>query len=140
MVTMRPAVAQFMDRLVEFAQTGPVFVSGKVRSIDLNLQAVKRNEANGESLVEAAQQARQLLEYVRNTGTNVRDLMDSLSAETTTKAYVKRFFADYVQRVFIADYRELRTRDHPLSRRPQILRTVNEIQSSAEQRKRLLTW
>jgi hypothetical protein len=140
MVTMRPAVAQFMDRLVEFAQTGPVFVSGKVRSIDLNLQAVKRNEANGESLVEAAQQARQLLENVRNTGTNVRDLMDSLSAETTTRAYVKRFFADYVQRVFIADYRELRTRDHPLSRRPQILRTVNEIQSSAEQRKRLLTW
>ncbi|MEO9163508.1 MAG: Wadjet anti-phage system protein JetA family protein [Casimicrobiaceae bacterium] len=140
MVTVRPVVAQFLSRLIDFAQTGPVFVAGKVRSIDANLQLVKSGDGGGDSLGEAADQARLLLEHVRNTGTNVRDLMNALGAEITTAQYVKRFFTDYVQRVFIGDYRELRTRNHPLSRRPQILRTVNEIHASPEHRQRLIAW
>lgn len=139
-VTMRPAVSQFLSILVSFAETGPVFVAGKVRSIDLNLQLVESGEGAGDSLAEAAEQARNLLEHVRNTGTNIRDLMDSMGVEITTAQYVQRFFNDYIERVFIGDYRELRTREHPLSKRPQILRRVEEIYSSEAHRTRLITW
>ena len=139
-VSMRPAVSQFLSMLVQFAETGPVFVSGKIRSIDANLRLVVEGEASGDVLAEAAEQARNLLEHIRNTGTNVRDLMESMGIETSTAQYVRRFFTDYVEQVFIGDYRELRTSEHPLSRRPQILRMVEHLSTSDEERSRLIAW
>lgn len=139
-VAMRPTVSQFLTVLVSFAETGPVFLSGKIRSIDLNIQQVVEGKAEGDTLSETAEQARNLLEHVRNTGTNIRDIMEALSAETTTAEYVRRFFSDYIEQVFIGDYRELRTREHPLSRRPQILRAVTELSSSEAHRNRLISW
>ena len=140
MVTMAPTVAQFLNKLVEFAQTGPLFVAGKVRSIEVNLKLVISGEGDGDSLQEAAAQARSLLEHIRNTGTNVRDLMSALGKEQATAEYVRRFFTDFVERVFIGDYRELRTRDHPLMRRQDILRTVEELHSDDHHRQRMTTW
>lgn len=139
-LTMRPTVSQFLTLLVSFAETGPVFVSGKIRSIELNIQQVMEGRADGDTLAETAEQARNLLEHVRNTGTNIRDIMESLGEDVTTAQYVQRFFGDYIEKVFIGDYRELRTREHPLSRTPQILRIVEALHASEEQRARLITW
>lgn len=139
-VAMRPTVNQFLTVLVSFAETGPVFVSGKIRSIDVNIQQIFEGKADGDTLTETAEQTRHLLEHVRNTGTNIRDIIDALSSEITTAAYVQKFFSDYIQRAFIGDYKELRTREHPLSRRLQILRTVANIYDSEEHRTRLITW
>ena len=139
-VTMKPAVSQFFGMLIAFAETGPVFVSGKIRSIDLNLQQIIQGKADGDTLSETSEQARNLLEHVRNTGTHVRDIMDALKADMTTAQYVQRFFNDYIERLFIGDYRELRTREHPLSKRSQILRTVEEICYNDSHRKRLIEW
>lgn len=138
-VTMQPAVSQFLTMLISFAETGPVFVSGKIRSIDANLQMVVDGAA-GDSLAEAAEQARNLLEHVRNTGTNIRDLMESLSLHIPTSQYVQRFFNDYIERVFIGDYRELKTKEHPLSKRGQILSRIEDIRESEEHRRRLIAW
>lgn len=139
-VTMRPTVNQLLTILVSFAETGPVFLSGKIRSIDLNIQQVIEGKADGDTLSETAEQARHLLEHVRNTGTNIRDIMEALARETTTAEYVRRFFNDYIEQVFIGDYRELRTKEHPLSRRQQIIRAVEELSSSESHRTRLITW
>lgn len=139
-VTMRPTVNQFLTVLVSFAETGPIFLSGKIRSIDLNIQQVIEGKADGDTLSETAEQARHLLEHVRNTGTNIRDIMEALARETTTAEYVRRFFSDYIEQVFIGDYRELRTKEHPLSRRQQIIRAVEELSSSEPHRSRLITW
>ena len=139
-VTMQPTVNQFLTILVSFAETGPIFLSGKIRSIDLNIQQVIEGKADGDTLSETAEQARNLLEHVRNTGTNIRDIMEALARETTTSEYVRRFFSDYIEQVFIGDYRELRTKEHPLSRRQQIIRAVEELSSSETHRARLITW
>jgi len=139
-VTMRPAVSQFLTMLIDFAHTGPVFFSAKIRSIDTSIQQVLEHKADGDTLSDAAEQARNLLVHVRNTGTTVRDIMESLSASESTAQYVQRFFNDYIERVFIGDYRELRTREHPLSRRSQILRAVEELAQSDQHRTRLITW
>lgn len=138
-VSMTPAVNQFLGQLINFAETGPIFVAGKVRSIELNLKSVMEG-AGGDSLVEAADQARNLLEHIRNTGTNVRDLMSALGKEETTTEYVRRFFSDFIEQVFIGDYKELRTREHPLSRRPQILLWVDELHGSPQGRERMIAW
>lgn len=139
-ITMRPTVNQFLTFLVSFAETGPVFLSGKIRSIDLNTQQVIDGKADGDTLSETAEQARNLLEHVRNTGTHIRDIMEALARETTTANYVRRFFSDYIEQVFIGDYRELRTKEHPLSRRHQIIRAVEELSSSDAHRTRLINW
>ena len=57
-LTMRPTVSQFLTLLVSFAETGPVFVSGKIRSIELNIQQVMEGRADGDTLAETAEQAR----------------------------------------------------------------------------------
>jgi len=139
-VAMRPTVSKFLTFMIAFAETGPVFVSGKIRSIELNIQQVIQGQADGDTLAETAEQARNLLEHVRNTGTNVRDIMEALSKESATAQYVRLFFSQYIEHVFIGDYRELRTKEHPLSRRPQILRAVEELQESETHRERLIGW
>ena len=140
MVTMPPAVAQFMNRLLEFAQTGPVFVSGKIRSIEVNVKLLLDEATDGASLQEAAKQTRALLEHVRIAGTNVRDLMRELGDVDATGEFVRRFFSDYIERMFIGDYKELRTREHPLSRRQEILTVIHQIQQTPAIRDRLITW
>lgn len=139
-VTMQPAVSQFLTMLISFAETGPVFVSGKIRSIDANLQMVIDGKASGDSLAEAAEQARNLLEHVRNTGTNIRDLMETLQKSESTSQYVQQFFSGYIERVFIGDYRELKTTEHPLSKSAQILTTIDDIRESELHRARLVDW
>lgn len=139
-LTMRPTVSQFLTLLVSFAETGPVFVSGKIRSIELNIQQVMEGRADGDTLAETAEQARNLLEHVRNTGTNIRDIMELLAESATTAQYVQGFFGDYIEKFFIGDYGELKKREHPLSRKTQILRIVEELHASEDQRARLIAW
>lgn len=139
-VSMRPAVAHFLNQLINFAESGPVFVSGKINSIDANLRLVIERKASGDTLSEVAQQSRNLLEHVRNTSTIIRDLMEQLNKAATPSAYVSRFFSDYIEQVFIGDYRSLRTHEHPLAKRQQILQMVDQLDESGEDRQRLITW
>lgn len=139
-VTMSPAISHFLNLLMQFAESGPIYVSGKINSIFGLITMVENEEASGDTLIEAAQQARNLLEHIRNTSTIIRDLMESLSKEATPARYLSKFFSDYIERVFIGDYRELRTREHPLSKRQQILRTVDGIDESPTERMRLIEW
>ena len=138
-VLMPPAVAHFIGRLIEFAHTGPEFVSGKIRSIEANLKLLLHEDADGASLQEAARQSRALLEHIHIASTHVRDLMREIGDIEVTGEFVRRFFDDYVERIFIADYKELRTRDHPLARRQEILRLLEHIRQ-APLRERLLRW
>jgi hypothetical protein len=140
MVTMPPVVAHFMGMLVEFAQTGPVFVAGKVRSIEANLRLIVTEGAEGDTLQEAASQSRSLLEHVRNTGNSVRELMLTLDPSIPTATYVRTYFNRFIQRVFIGDYGELRTGEHPISRKQEIIQTVEHIHTSSDLRERLIVW
>ncbi|MFJ7567748.1 Wadjet anti-phage system protein JetA family protein [Herminiimonas sp. NPDC097707] len=139
-VFMRPVVSHFLTQLVYFAERGPVFVSGKINVIEASLKEVVQGEKLGDVLGEVAQQSRDLLEHIRNTGNIIRELMETLDLEMTTAQYVRTFFANYIEQVFIGDYREMRTKEHPLARRQQILRMTDAIDESTEIRSRLIDW
>lgn len=139
-INMPPAVSQLLTLLVTFAEQGPVFVSGKILSIDGLVARALDGDGSGAALSEAASQCRNLLIYIRNTGTSVRELMTILAKQDTTAGYVHGFFRDYIQQVFIGDYTALRTRDHPLQRHQQILDAVETLSSKAEHRRKLLAW
>lgn len=139
-VSMAPAVNQMLSLLIDYAEKDPVFVSGKISSIDALITNVLREKGAGDLFHEAAEQCRNLLNYIRTTGTNVKDLMASIATQETTADYARQFFHGYVVNMFIGDYKELRTQEHPLSKRPQILRSVEELASKPHHRSRLLEW
>ena len=140
MLTLRPVIAQFHTVLCEFARHEPEFLGSKVRSIYFNLRAVANGEASGDQYAEAAKQAKQCMAHIANTGCRVQDLMDELMKRTSAREFVRGFFEEYVEKVFIADYSELRTRDHPLQHRSQILAMTLQLQHDEPRRETLVAW
>lgn len=140
MVTVRPVVAQFYSVLCDFAVQEPEFLGSKFRSILLNLQDVANGEAGGDQYAEAARQAKLCITHIVNTGCRVQDLMTELLKRTTAREFVKGFFEDYVQGLFIGDYSELRTRDHPLQHRSSIIALTLQFQHDEVRRSRLIEW
>lgn len=130
MVSMMPAVSQFLSTLVEFAEHGPTFVSAKVRSIELQLQQVVEGKAFGDALDEAADQARRLLVSLSSMSLKVRDLMPELSRAETTAQFARQWFERYVSSFFVGDYAELHKADHPLARRSEILMMAQQIEGT----------
>ncbi|MBV6868184.1 MULTISPECIES: Wadjet anti-phage system protein JetA family protein [Xanthomonas] len=140
MVTIRPVVAQFYTVLSDFALHEPEFLGSKVRSIYLNLRAIAAGEASGDQYAEAAKQSKRCMAHIANTGCRVQDLMEALLKRTTAREFVSGFFEDYIQKVFIADYSELRTRDHPLQHRSAIIALTLQFQHDETKREALLRW
>jgi hypothetical protein len=140
MITVRPVIAQFYTVLCEFARHEPEFLGSKVRSIYFNLRAVANGEASGDQYSEAAKQAKQCMAHIANTGCRVQDLMDELMKRTSAREFVRGFFEEYVEKVFIADYSELRTKDHPLQHRSQILAMTLQFQHDHARREALIAW
>lgn len=131
MVSMMPAVSQFLATLVEFAEHGPTFVSAKVRSIELQLQQVIEGKAFGDALDEAADQARRLLVSLSSMSLKVRDLMPELSRSETTAQFARQWFERYVSSFFVGDYADLHKADHPLARRSAILSMAQQVEGTA---------
>ncbi|WP_057660150.1 Wadjet anti-phage system protein JetA family protein [Pseudoxanthomonas dokdonensis] len=139
MVSMPPLVSRLLATLIEFGEHGPTFVSAKMRSVELQLQQILEGKAAGDALDEAADQARRLLVSLSSMSLQVRDLMPELSKAETTAQFARQWFERYVGQLFIGDYAELHTSDHPLARRSAILAMARQLQEPA-QRARLLDW
>ncbi|MEO6103405.1 MAG: Wadjet anti-phage system protein JetA family protein [Pseudoxanthomonas sp.] len=138
-VTVRPVIAQFFTVLVDFAQHEPEFLGSKVRSIFLNLREVASGGAP-ELYPEAARQAKHVMAHIANTGCRVQDLMDELVTRTTARDFVRGFFEEYIEKVFIADYTEFRTHNHPLQHRAEIVRLAIGFQHEPLKRQALIDW
>lgn len=138
-VTIRPVIAQFFTVLTEFAYHKPEFLGGKVRSIYVNLREVDTGKAP-ELYTEAARQAKQCMAHIANTGCRIQDVMDELVSKTSAKEFAHGFFTEYIEKVFIADYSDFRTNNHPLQFRSDIIRLTLKFQHDAETRQLLIDW
>ena len=138
-VTVRPVIAQFYTVLVDFAEHEPEFLGSKVRSIFLNLREVAGGGAP-ELYPEAARQAKHVMAHIANTGCRVQDLMEELVKRTSARDFVRGFFEEYVEKVFIADYTEFRTHNHPLQHRAEIVRLAIGFQHEPLKRQALIEW
>jgi len=138
---MHPTVQKFLEILWQFAEEGPQLIGGKVQIIHNQLIEVAKNpslQAGGFS--EAAKQARQLVSLLKNTAIRVKDVLDSLSGKDSTAAYIQAFFSDYISSIFIRDYHELRTDNHPLRHRFDILSIVYDLRDDPHKRGVLVNW
>jgi len=140
MLTVKPLVAQFYAVLCDFATQEPEFIGSKFRSILLNLQSMQAADEGGEQYVEAARQAKRCMAHIVNTGCRVQDLMEELLRRTSARDFVQGFFEEYVQGLFIADYSELRTKDHPLQHRSAIISLTLQLSHDHQRREALISW
>lgn len=139
-VTIRPVIAQFFTLLSDFATQEPEFLGSKFFSIQSLLRSVASGEIGADAYAEAARQSKQCMAHIANTGCHIHDLMDSLVATGTAREFVKGFFEDYIEKVFIADYSEIRTKDHPLQYRAAIISTTIQFQHDNDKRESLIKW
>lgn len=127
-VYMPTGVQKFLELLRQFAEDGPQFVGGKVQSIYNNLfAAVKDPAQQAGALNEAAKVCRQLVGSLGTIKARVREVNTQLAAQPTTAAYVRSFFNEYITKIYIADYHELRTENHPLRHRRWIVQTARSL-------------
>lgn len=138
-VLMPPLITQLLNLLCDFIERGPAYIGAKVRAIELLLQQVRDGRALGDTLDEAASQARQLLSQVSAISLQVRDLMPELGKAESTAAFVRELFRRYVSELFIGDYADLYRSDHPLARRAVIIGMARELEQG-ERHQALLKW
>lgn len=138
---MHPTVQKFLEILWQFAEEGPQLIGGKVQLIYNQLMEVDKNPSlQAAGFSEAAKQARQLISLLKNTTVRVKDVLAILANQDSTAAYIAAFFNDYISKIFIRDYHELRTDNHPLRHRFEILRIVHALRDDDEKRAVLIGW
>lgn len=140
-LVMKPTVQKFLELLKQFAEEGPQFIGGKVQIIFNQLTAVQANPSEqAAGFHESAKEARALIATLNATNMRVREAMDLLSTHDSTADFIRAFFGDYIANLYIRDYHELRTDNHPLRHRWEILQVVYELREDGAARTALVSW
>ena len=140
-VIMRPTVQSLFELLKTFAEEGPEFISGRVQSIRNNLIQVQSDpEANAAVFQVAAKECSALLRMLNTTRMRVREASEQLRQQETTHIFLERFFGDYISSLYIGDYSDLFSRNHPLTSRWEIIDLVSQIADEPESRSKLRGW
>lgn len=140
-VIMPTTVQKFLELLRQFAEEGPQIIGGKVQLIYNQLRQVVLDPAKQASgFHEAALQARQLVSILSATTMRVREAMDLLATQETTAAFIRTFFDDYIGQLYIRDYHELRTENHPLRHRWEIINAALSLRDDSEKRKTMIVY
>jgi hypothetical protein len=129
-VSMRPVVMRFFQTLRQFAEEGPQHIGGSIQLIYNQLQSVQKDpRGQAAGFASAARLCSQLINSLSATTLRARDLMRSLKDEESTSAFVRRFFTEHIEELYIRDFKSLRTENHPLSLRIDILSIVSQLSS-----------
>ncbi len=138
-VNMRPMIARFIETMMQLVNDGPQLLGGSILMVHNQIKSVPqdpRGQASG--FIAAAKSCGQLINSMSSMTMRVRDLMEELSKENATPVFVKRFFTEHISDLYIRDFRLLRTREHPLRLRHEIIETVQKIIHHSESRQALL--
>ncbi|ROH86416.1 hypothetical protein ED208_15365 [Stagnimonas aquatica] len=140
-VLMPPAIIGLLGVLKQFAEEGPQIVAGSVQIVHNTLKQVRANPGEqAAAFHQAATETMRLVAGLKATGVRVEEVMERLEEEGGTAAFIKAFFQQYISEIYIRDYQELRTANHPLRFRHDILRLVAELRDDQAARRALLAW
>jgi hypothetical protein len=138
-VSMRPVVARFFDTLEQFALDGPQLVGGNIQLIYNQLKSVQADpKGQAAGFQSAAQLCARLINSLNATTLRVRDLIRDLTQEQATPVFVKRFFSEHIEELYVRDFRQMRTENHPLMLRFEIIELVEAVASSEPARTQLV--
>lgn len=138
-ITMRPVVSRFFEMLHQFATEGPPMIGGNIQVVHAQMKSVVENpREQAAGFVTAAKLCTQLIGSLNSTAFRVRDLMQEIVKEKEIHHFVGRFFTEHISQIYIRDFKELRTENHPLRHRMEILALVDEVARNEPSRSLLL--
>lgn len=138
-ISMRPAISRFFEVLQHFATDGPQMIGGNIQLVHAQLKsAVANPREQAAGFITAANLCVRLIGSLNSTTFRVRDLMQELTREKATHIFVQRFFTEHISEIYIRDFKELRTENHPLRHRMEILSLVHDLTRSEPARSQLL--
>lgn len=138
-ITMKPVVSRFFELLHQFAAEGPPMIGGNIQVVHAQMKSVVENpREQAAGFVTAAKLCTQLISSLNSTAFRVRDLMQEIVKEKEIHLFVGRFFAEHISQIYIRDFKELRTENHPLRHRMDILALVDEVARNEPSRSLLL--
>ncbi|MBX3656504.1 MAG: hypothetical protein KF686_20190 [Ramlibacter sp.] len=138
-ISMRPVVARFFDTLEQFALDGPQLVGGSIQVIYNQLKSVQEDpQRQAAGFQTAAQLCSRLINSLNATTLRVRDLIRDLTQEQVTPIFVKRFFSEHIEELYVRDFRQMRTENHPLMLRFEIIELVETVATAEPARGRLI--
>jgi len=137
LVDMSPEIQSFLEHLRAYAEDGPSTIGGEVQKIYATLREVEHDPVtNAPSLHAVAKDARDLVRTLANTRKLIREQQQIIRELEDPREVVNAFFS-YITNIYITDYKELSTDNHPLRLRLDILDIVRRLQFSDTQRARL---
>ena len=140
-IIMRPSVQSLFELLNTFTEQGPEFISGRVQSIRNNLVQVQADPGTNAAVFQlAAKECTALLRMLNTTRMRVREASEHLRQQEATNIFLQRFFGDYISSLYIGDYADLFSRNHPLTSRWEIIDLVTQITDEPESRTKLRSW
>jgi hypothetical protein len=140
-VIMRPTVQSLFELLKTFAEQGPEFIGGRVQSVRNNLiQVLADPQKNAAVFQVATKECSALLQMLNTTRMRVREASEHLRTQDSTGLFLEKFFGDYISSLYIGDYSELFSRNHPLASRWDIIDLASRITEEPQSREQLRLW
>jgi len=140
-VIMRPTVQNLFELLKTFAEQGPEFIGGRVQSIRNNLQQVQADPERYAAVFQvAAKECSALLRMLNITRMRVREASEHLRAQESANIFLEKFFGDYISSLYIGDYSDLFSSNHPLASRWDIVDLASRITEEPGSREQLRRW
>lgn len=138
-VSMRPAVARFFATLEQFALDDSQMVGGSIQLIYNQLKGVQADpKGQAAGFQSAAVLCARMINSLNAMTLRVRDLIKDLTQEQSTPEFVKQFFSKHIEDMYVRDFRQMRTENHPLMLRFEIIELVDQIVSIEPARSQLL--
>lgn len=138
-ISMHPTVLRLFETLSQFVHEGPQLIGGKVQMIYNQLCNVIENPtAQAQGFQSAAQESIRLINTLNATAVRVKDILANLGQKDETQIFVQRFFGEYVSTLYVRDYQQLRTENHPLKHRWEIVTMVESLRDDPDKRRNLI--
>lgn len=138
-ISMHPTITRLLETLHQFAVGGPQLIGGQVQMIYNQLkQVMEQPESQAQGFQSAAQESVRLINTLNATAVRVKDVLADLGYDHATEVFVRRFFSEYISELYIRDYRQLLTDNHPLKHRWEIVSMVHALRDDERKRTALL--
>lgn len=133
-VVMPPEVGALLLTLKDISTSSKRSYGGTVVSILSNIETVINNpvELGYHGLTEAARQTKDFVTHISQMVHGLRDLQKQLLGTRKPQEILQYFFDDFVERILIADYRTLHSKNNPFRYRAKIVELLQQIAFDAE--------
>lgn len=128
-LTMPPAVALLLRSLIEIQQDQKTHYGGTVLNIlTLVESAIANPEERAINIHSAMLETKRFSMHLNAMFYGLRTIQQYIFASRAPQDILRTFFEDFVDKILIADWKTLKTRNNPFRFRTQIIRILSELQ------------